>query len=138
MELVLDTRIMWDKTHLKQIDQAKTMFMRYKRQGYQFTNESKTAIIERFNPALEEIVVLAKKVTKKHEMKILNQKGDERIVWDKDDGIEAKQAKERFNQLLKDGWKAYSVDRDGKRNRKIVEFDVDAEEILMVPKTAKG
>ena len=137
MELVLDRRIMWDKTHLKQIDQAKKEYLKWKRKGYVITLEDKMTVIERFNPAFEEIVVLTRKVTK-HVMKILNQEGDERIVWDKENGMEAKQAKERFLKLLKDGWLAYSVDRDGNKNRKITEFDVDAEEILMVPKTAKG
>lgn len=137
MELVLDQRILWDSSHLKQIDQAKAMFLKFKKQGYQFTKEDKVTIIEKFHPALEVIVVLAKKVTKRHKMVVLNDKGDERVVWDKNNGPEAKQAKERFNELIEKGWKAYSV-HNGEKNRKITEFDVDAEEILMVPETARG
>ena len=44
----------------------------------------------------------------------------------------------RYYTLTKKGYKAYSVDRNGNKNRRIKEFDVDAEEILMIPPTAKG
>jgi hypothetical protein len=84
------------------------------------------------------VVIKAQKVIAKHVMKILCPAGDERVVWDKDNGQEAMQAKERFKDLLKKKYKAYSVDARGKKNRPIEEFDVDAEEILMVPPTSAG
>ena len=136
MELVLNLRLVWDSKSLKEIDQAKQEYLKYKKKGYIITQEN-GATVERFNPNLEAIIVLAKK-TSKHILKILTPKGDERVVWDKDNGPEAKQAKAKFNELLDKGYTAYSVDREGKKNRKIIEFDIDAEEILMVPKTIKG
>jgi len=137
MELTMDRQIVWDKTHVKQIDQAKELYRDYKRKNYVITLEDKKTVVERFNPMLEAIIVLAKKITG-HVMICLSEKGDERLVWDMDSGPEAKQAKNKFYELIKKGHKAYSVDRKGKKNRRITEFDVEAEEILMIPETVKA
>ena len=137
MELTMDLQIVWDKTHIKQIDQAKELFRSFKKEGYVTTLEDKKTVVKKFNPMLETIVVLSKKA-KGHLMKILTEKGDERLVWDMDSGSEAKQAKNKFYELIKKGYKAYSVDRKGEKNRRITEFDVEAEEILMIPETVKA
>lgn len=135
-ELVMDQRIVWDSASMKQIDEAKSQIRLYRSQGYEIvTTDGKS--FERFKASLEEVIVKAGK-TGKRLMKILNEHGDERLVWDKENGQEAKQAKAKFVELLEKGYKAYSVDIKGKKNRRIEEFDVDAEEILMVPKTVKG
>jgi len=135
-EIAMDQRLVWNQKRLKEIDEAKKLYIRFKRLGHVITLSDKKTIIQRFNPALEEIIVLVKKVTK-HEMKILTPEGDERVVWDKDNGYEAKQAKKRFNDLINQGYKAFSVNPSGNKNRKIIEFDVDAEEILLIPETVK-
>ena len=135
-ELVLDRNIVWNKMSMKEIEQAKKMIMGYKWQGYEIQKADGT-LMERFSPILEEVIVKARKIAK-HAMIILTVKGDERLVWDKDNGREAKQAKNKFLELLKEGFTAFSVDRASEKNRKITEFDVDAEEIMMVPETVKG
>lgn len=134
--LVMDQRIVWDSKSLKQIDEAKAVIMKYKRMGHEIllANGKK---MEKWSPTYEEVVVKATSVLKKT-MKILCQSGDDRIVWDCDNGKEAMEAKKKFAELLGKGYKAYSVDVQGKKNRSISEFDVEAEEILMVPPTAKG
>jgi len=136
MELVQDRRIVWDSKSLKQIDEAKSEIRKYRSLGY-LAVLSDGNPMERFHPSLEEVIIRAKKVSKKV-LKILCEKGDERIVWDKENGKEAKEAKAKFEEFMKKKYKAYSVDRDGKKNRRIEEFDVDAEEVLMIPETAKG
>lgn len=135
-ELVMDERIVWDSMSLKQIDEAKSKIMRRKSQGYLILLANGLPM-ERFNPNLEEVIIKAKKVSKKV-LKILCEKGDERLVWDKENGREALEAKAKFVEFMKKNYKAYSVDSKGKKNRRIEEFDVDAEEILMVPPTVKG
>ena len=99
MELVMDRRIVWDPCRLKEIDEAKALIMDFKRQGHVIEKADGTPM-ERFLPSLAEVIVRAQKVTQKV-MKILCDKGDERLVWDKEDGPEAIQAKERFKELLK-------------------------------------
>lgn len=135
-DLVMDLRLTWNPLRLKEIDEAKVHFMDYKRQGYEILGPDGT-VVERFHPSFGEVVVKTKKVLK-HMMKILCDKGDERLTWDREEGTEAKQAKKRFEDLLSQGYKAYSVDEKGKKNRRIEEFDVDAQELLMIPPTSKG
>ena len=135
-ELVMDRRIIWDSRKLKEIDEAKATIRMYKAQGYEVVKTDGTPM-DKFLPSLEEVIIKAHKVFKSV-MRILCEKGDERLVWDKENGKEAKEAKAKFIELLKSGYTAFSVDSKGKKNRKIEEFDVDAEEILMVPKTSAG
>ena len=135
--LVMDRRIVWDSTKLKEIDEAKALVREYRSEGHVITKADGVTPLDKFIPSLEEVVIKAQKVAKRV-MKILCEKGDERLVWDKENGKEAKEAKAKFEDLMKNGYTAFSVDSKGKKNRKIEEFDVDAEEILMVPKTAKG
>jgi len=135
-ELVMDRRIVWDSNSLKQIDEAKAQIMAFKHQGYLILTAAGKEM-ERFHPSLEEVIIKAKKVSKKI-LKILCEKGDDRLTWDRENGPEAMEAKAKFEEFMKKGYKAYSVDANGKKNRRIEEFDIDAEEILMVPKTAKG
>ena len=135
-ELLQDTTIVWDSKRLKQIDEVKPVIMANKRAGYVILLKNGNPMTK-WNPNDEEVKVMAKKEYG-HIMKILSEKGDERVTWDKLDGRQAKEAKNRFAKLLKDGYKAFSVDPGGNKNRRIKEFDVDAEEILMIPPTAKG
>jgi len=135
-ELVMDQRIVWDSKSLKEVDEAKARIMTFKRQGYQILLAS-GEIMERFRPYYEEVIIKARKIGS-HVMKILCDKGDERIVWDRENGLQAKEAKAKFQELIQKNYSAYSVDSQGKKNMKIEEFDIDAEEILMIPPTAKG
>jgi hypothetical protein len=137
MELTMDQRIVWDPSKLKQIDEAKSKIMTFKKQGYEILMADGSPM-SRFSSTLCEVIVKAKKILKKNVLKILCEKGDERIVWDKDNGREAKEAKAKFLELLKKGYKAYSVDNNSQKNIQIEEFDIDAEEILMIPQTVAG
>lgn len=136
-ELVMDERVVWDSKRLKQVDEAKMLIMGFKRRGYQIMLGDGITPMERFRPYLEEVVIKAHKLGTRV-LKILCEKGDERLVWDKERGQQAKEAKKKFLEYLEKGHKAYSVDFNGKKNKRIHEFDVDAEEILMIPPTAKG
>ena len=135
--MVMNQRIVWDSKRLKEIDEAKKEFLKAKRAGHKIVDD-KGNQVEHFRPYYEELIITAEQTTKKHCMKILSESGDDRIVWDSDNGLEAKEAKAKFEELMKKGYKAYSVDSRGNKNRRIEEFDVEAEEVLMVPPTAKG
>ena len=136
MDLIMDKTIVWDRGSLKQIDEAKMIILSYVRKGYTALLRDGSEMI-RFNPNAEEVIIKAQKCVKKV-MKILCDMGDDRIVWDCENGKEAMEAKERFTKLLDKGYKAYSIDHGGNKKSRIHEFDVDAEEIIMVPKTARG
>jgi len=135
-ELVMDRRVVWDSKKLKQIDEAKKTIMKFKRLGYKIILTDGSPM-EKFSASLEEVIIKAEKIYNRV-LKILTEEGDNRLTWDKENGIQAKEAKAKFVEFLKKGYKAYSVDTRGRKNRKIEEFDVDAEEILMIPPTSKG
>lgn len=134
--MALNQRIIWNSSSLKQIDEAKKQYLGFKRLKLRMTNADGMTL-RKFIPDLEEIIVLKEKITSKV-MYILCESGDDRITWNKENGKEAKEAKAEFNKLIDQGYKAYSVNSSGKKNKRIHEFDVDAEEIMMVPKTSRG
>jgi hypothetical protein len=137
MELVMDRRIVWDSGILRQIDEAKRKIREARAEGYEIVTADGNPLV-RFRASLEEVIIKSKKALGRRVMKILSEAGDERLVWDKENGHEAKEAKAKFSELVGKGYMAFSVDSKGNKNRRIEEFDVDAEEILMIPKTVKG
>ena len=79
-------------------------------------------------------------------MRILSQNGDDRVIWDRRDKGQVKEAMKKFLDFIKRGFTAYVVGGDGKKGHKIDTFDPGLEEILMakgrellmVPKTVPG
>jgi len=137
-ELVINRRFCWDSQNKWQVEEAKRWFTSYKRKGVPIQDEHGMPV-EFFRPHYEELVAMVEPVHEGNRvLKILSEKGDERVVWNKNDGQQAKEAKQKFLDLIGKGYKAYSVDTKGRKNRRIEEFDVEAEEILMVPATARG
>lgn len=135
-ELMFPERIVWDTTHKKQVEEAKQVIMARKREGYVITL-SNGQPMEKYSPMLGEVIILPKKIGG-HVMKILSDKGDERLVWDKEDGRQAMECKSKFKELIDKGYSAYTTTESGKRKSRITEFDVDAQEVLMIPPTVKG
>jgi hypothetical protein len=135
-ELVIDRRIVWDARKIKEIDEAKKIYWKYRAEGYLILKSDGSPVIK-FLPSLEEIIIKAQKIYQQV-IKILTDKGDERIVWDKNNGFQAKEAKAKFEEFLGKNYMAFSVDAKGNKNRRIEEIDIDAEEILMVPPTSAG
>jgi hypothetical protein len=72
------------------------------------------------------------------ELRELNETGDTKVVWDPDNRDEVDAAKCQFNTLKSKGFTAYSVGKDGEKNKAIAEFDPKASKIIMVPKIAGG
>jgi hypothetical protein len=67
-----------------------------------------------------------------HKLRILNSSGDSEIQWDEDSTA----AKEKFLEKKAAGFAAFGV-KDGKSDL-IKEFDVDADEIVMVRQVRGG
>lgn len=135
--MVMNQRIVWDPRKLKQIDEAKSEILKYKRKGHLIIKADGTPM-DHFDPSLGEVIIKAALNLGRHVMMILCDKGDDLIVWDKDNGRQAKEAKKKFMDLIGKKYQAYSVDKKGNKNRRITEFDVEAEQIIMVPPTSRG
>lgn len=65
-------------------------------------------------------------------------KGDTKIIWDPDNKDEVKNAKRTFENLLKKGFTAFSVKRDGSRDTLVTDFDEDLEKLILVPRLVGG
>ncbi|NJN06084.1 MAG: hypothetical protein HC814_06580 [Rhodobacteraceae bacterium] len=65
------------------------------------------------------------------EISVMNQTGDEKLTWDPKNDFETQRAKDRFNALLKQGYKAYRVNHAGEKGEVITDFDPYAYEIVL-------
>jgi len=65
--------------------------------------------------------------------------GHDRIVWDRHFADQIREARDKFYELLKLGFKAHLVREDGKPcNRVLEKFDPNAEEIVMIAPVRGG
>lgn len=72
------------------------------------------------------------------EMRVMGTVGDTKLIWDKDNDIEVKAAKDMFKKLRKNNFKAFAVKKGGDKGVQIDEFDSDMEKIIMVPPMQGG
>jgi hypothetical protein len=72
------------------------------------------------------------------EIRILDGTGDTKIIWNKDNDVEAQNAHETFAELTGKGFKAYSVRRGGGKGVEIEKFNADAEKLILVPPMCGG
>lgn len=64
--------------------------------------------------------------------------GDLKVIWDKKKRDEVEAARNQFETMIKKGYLAFSVKKDGEKGKVIKEFDEDAEMIIMSPKLQGG
>lgn len=67
--------------------------------------------------------------------------GDKSISWDKGKRDEVEVARQEFEFLVKEkGWLAYAVDpsKPDRKGRQVRAFDVNAEELVLVPAMVGG
>jgi hypothetical protein len=74
-----------------------------------------------------------------HEMRIMDGRGDTKLVWDAENEDETLAAQETFEKLRKKGFRAYAVGRRGQRiGDPIDEFNPDVEKLILAPAMAGG
>lgn len=71
-------------------------------------------------------------------MAILDSTGDTRHTWDRGNAEEVATMRELFDSMKAKGYSAYSVKRDGTKDKVIKEFDPNAEKIIFAPKLVGG
>ena len=72
------------------------------------------------------------------EMRVIDNTGDSKIIWDKDNPDEIEAARETFKKLTKKGYMAYSVKSKGEKGELLTEFDPKAEKIILAPRMVGG
>lgn len=73
-----------------------------------------------------------------HEMCVMDETGDTKIVWDPNKQDEIDMAKETFTKMKKKGYLAYAVDRRGEKGSVIDEFYPTLEKIILAPQLKGG
>ncbi len=64
--------------------------------------------------------------------------GDTKIIWDSDNKDEVDAARATFERLVKKGFAAFTVKKNGDQGSKITEFDPDEEKMIMIMPMAGG
>jgi hypothetical protein len=74
----------------------------------------------------------------KHELSVLDETGDTKIVWDEDKAAEVEEARGTFDRLRKKGYVAYRVNKKGDQGEVMERFDPAAEKIILSPQLLGG
>lgn len=72
------------------------------------------------------------------EMRWLSEEGDLKVIWNPDNDEEISAARDQFDRLIKKGYKAFSVKKDGNQGKEIKAFDEEAGKIIMTPGLVGG
>lgn len=64
-------------------------------------------------------------------LRILDDGGDTRVVWNRKSEGEIKEARQKFEDYIKKGYRAYVTRSDGSKGRRIEDFDSLLEEIVL-------
>jgi hypothetical protein len=64
--------------------------------------------------------------------------GDLKVIWDKKKRDEVESARNQFDAMMKKGYLAFSVKKDGEKGKVVKEFDEDAEMLILSPKLQGG
>lgn len=72
------------------------------------------------------------------ELIILDQTGDTKVIWDKNNRDEVDNARDTYKKMKDKGYMAYSVKEDGEKKKIIHEFDPEAEKLILTPPLRGG
>jgi ribosomal protein L19E len=64
--------------------------------------------------------------------------GDLKVIWDPKKRDEVEAARNQFDALIKKGYLAFKVKKDGGKGQKVTEFDEDYEMLIMSPALQGG
>lgn len=79
---------------------------------------------------------IAEQIT--HQLVVLDESGDSKIIWDADNQDEVDAAKSTFDSLRKKGYVAYSVNRKGDAGEVMTKFDPSVEKVILAPQLKGG
>lgn len=69
---------------------------------------------------------------------VLDKTGDTKHIWNRNNPEEVAVIRDLFNRMKEKGYQAWSVTRKGDKDRRITEFDPQAEKIIFSPALVGG
>ena len=130
-------QINFDPLSKKQLDEAKAIYIEAKsfnRAVYSHNME----ILTSWKEVKDGFIVERRELPEdQFPLRILDESGDRRLVWDCRSSKETNEAAKKFEEYLAKGWKAYAINRHGKKNFRIMGFDSLYEEVIFEEKNTK-
>ena len=120
--------VTWDPLHKKQVEEAKTLYRQAKSQGREILDAGGQPLPHWSNLG-EMVLGLAAQGEHDLSVRIFDETGDRRLVWDSRDPEQILECETKFNEYLAKGWKAYAVDVKGKKGRRVYSFSAAREEV---------
>jgi hypothetical protein len=115
--------VTWDPEDPRQAEEAEQHIQSLWMEGYQTQSTEPGQV--RLSPP--------KRKASEGLLRVLTDNGDDRIVWDRNDAAQVREAHEDFAKYVGQNYRAYTVLDDGSRGHEIDTFDPSASEILLVP-----
>jgi hypothetical protein len=72
------------------------------------------------------------------EFRVLDKTGDTKVIFDKNSEEEVEIARESFSSLLKKGFNAFLVKKDGTPGKSVKTFNPEAEMYIFIPPMVGG
>ena len=121
--------IEWNGSNKREVEEAKTLYRSARKEG-RIIVDMAGAIVQGFKASLLGFCIMEKALSDtQFSMRIINETGDQLVVWDSNIKKEVKEAEKLFTEYLGKGWKAYAINQNGDRGRRITHFNAELEEV---------
>lgn len=123
-------RFEWDRSSRHQIEDAKTFYLRAKRDGRRLVDRDGNPVTF-FRSDLETLIAVETELKPdQFALHVLDETGDRRLIWNANQPDEIEEASKLFDQYVKKGWKAYGIRPDGTKSRRVRSFNPVSQEIF--------
>ena len=130
-------RVEFDPRVKKQLEEAKQKYQSAKLQGRTVFSTTGNEI-NSWQVVRDGFVVAPKALSdNQFALRILDETGDRRIVWDLLSPKETNEAKKKFDEYQLKGWRAYAIAKDGTRSHRIASFDETLQEVIFADSDVK-
>jgi len=120
--------VLWNPDNVQEASEAEVLMERYYKLGYKLASFDRgEAIFVPPKPNKNTII-----------FRVLSKNGDDRLLWDRRDLEQVREAKSKFKEYVDSYHTPYACKKDGTKGSKLDSFDQTHEEIIFVPKTMPG
>lgn len=129
--------VSWDENKPKEVEEAKKLYQKARKELREIV-DLEGRVLEYFSPLLGGFEIKGKQLSStQFSMRILNETGDETIIWDASQEKEVREAAKLFSSYLERGWEAFAISEDGSRKRRIKRFNAELQEITFTDVTSE-